>query len=84
MHRLSTGIEKMAVSNGSILGSSVQYMIVYCARLKAMLHWTIRNDNFQRNTALQYCWYIASNGCNVVLTLQRCVALKIVVANRLV
>ena len=47
-----------------------------------MLHETIRNDDFQRNTALEHCWDNESNGCNVVPTLQRCVALKIVFANR--
>ena len=52
--------------------------------LKMMLHGTIRNDDFQRNTALEYCCDIEWNGCNVVPTLQRCVALKIAVANRLV
>ena len=84
MHGLSTGTEKMAVSNVSILVSLVQIMIVYCGCLKVMFHGTFRNDNFQRTTALQHCCYIASNGCNIVPTLQRCVALKIVVANRLV
>ena len=48
-----------------------------------MLQETIRNDDFQRNTALQHCCDIVSNGFNIVPTLQRCVALKIVVANRL-
>ena len=43
-----------------------------------MLHETIRSHDFQRNTALEHCWDIESNGCNV----GRCVALKIVVANR--
>ena len=50
--------------------------------LKVMLHGTICKDDFQRKTALQHCCDIASNGCNIVPTLQRCVALKIVVANR--
>ena len=45
-----------------------------------MLHETIRNDDFERNTALQHCCDIVSNDCNVVPTLQRYVALKIVVA----
>ena len=52
------------------------------ALLKVMLHETIRNDDFQRNTALQHCCNIVSNGYNIVPVLQRCVALKIVVANR--
>ena len=49
-----------------------------------MLHETIRNDDFLRNTGLQHCCYIASNGVNVVPTLQRYVVLKVVVVNRLV
>ena len=47
-----------------------------------MLHGMIRNNNFWRNTALQSCCGVVSNGCSIVPTLQRCVALKIVVANR--
>ena len=47
-----------------------------------MLHETIRNDNFKLNTALQHSCGIVLNGYNIVPTLQRCVALKIVVANR--
>ena len=39
------------------------------------------NDDFKRNTALQHCCDIVSNGHNIVPALQRCVALKIVVAN---
>ena len=52
--------------------------------LKVMLHGTIRNDDFYRNTVLQYCYDIVWNIYNIVPTLQRCVALKIVVANRTV
>ena len=47
-----------------------------------MLHETIRNDDFQRNTALQNCCDIVSNNYNIVPTLQRGVVLKIVAANR--
>ena len=47
-----------------------------------MSHETIRNDDFWRNTELQHCCDIVSNGYNIVPILQRCVALKIVVANR--
>ena len=47
-----------------------------------MLHDTIRNDDFQRNTALQHFCDIVSNGYNIAPTLQRFVALKIIVANR--
>ena len=42
------------------------------------------NEDFKRNTALQHCCDIVSNGHNIVPALQRCVALKIVVVNRLV
>ena len=49
-----------------------------------MLHETIRNDDFKRNTAL-LCWNnVVPIRNNVATMLQRCVALKIVVANRLV
>ena len=52
--------------------------------LKVMLHGTIRNDDFQRNPALQ-CWStIVTIQNNVATMLQRCVALKIVVADHLV
>ena len=54
------------------------------AVVKVMLHETIRNDDFQRNTALQLCCDIVSNSYNIVPTFQGCVALKIVVANRFV
>ena len=52
--------------------------------VKVMLHETIRNDDFQRNTALQ-CWNnVVAIRNNVATMLQTCVALKIVVAKRLV
>ena len=52
--------------------------------LKVMLHGTIRNDDFYRNTELQ-CWNNVVTIRNNVATMpQRCVALKIVFANRLV
>ena len=50
--------------------------------ITVMLYETIRNDDFERKTALQDCCDIVSNGSNIVPTLQSCVALKIVVANR--
>ena len=49
--------------------------------LKVMLREMICNDDFQRNTTLQHCCDIVSNSYNIVPTLQRCVALKIVDAN---
>ena len=52
--------------------------------LKVMLPGTIRNDDFQRNPALQ-CWNnIVTIENNVATMLQRCVSLKIVVADHLV
>ena len=48
--------------------------------LKVMLHETIRNVEFYLNKALQHCCDIFSNSYNIVPTLQRCVALKIVLA----
>ena len=50
--------------------------------LKVMLHETIRNNDCQHNTALQHCCDIVSSSYNIVPTLQRFVALKIVAANR--
>ena len=47
-----------------------------------MLHETIWNDDFQRNKGLQCCNNVATIRNNVATMLQRCVALKIVVANR--
>ena len=48
-----------------------------------MLHDTIRNHDFKRKTALQ-CWNnVVTIPNNIVTMLQRCVALTIVVANRL-
>ena len=55
---------------------------VKLASFKVMLHETICNDDFLRNTALQ-CWNnVVTIRNNVATMLQRCVALKIVVANR--
>ena len=55
-----------------------------CEEPKVMLHGTIRNDDFERNISLQ-CWNtVLTIRNNVATMLQRCVALKIVVANRLV
>ena len=50
--------------------------------LKVMLQEKIRNDDFERNTALQHCCNVVSNGYNIVPALRLRVALKIVVANR--
>ena len=52
--------------------------------VKVMLHGAIRNDDFQRIAALE-CWSnIVTIRDNVAAMLPRCIALKIVVANRLV
>ena len=60
------------------------YIKLYTAFLyvKVMLHQTIRNEDFWRNTVLQHCCDIVSNSYHIVPTLQRCIAVKIVVANR--
>ena len=48
------------------------------------LHGTIRNDDFHGNTALQ-CWNnVVTIRNNVTTMLQRCVALEILIVNRLV
>ena len=55
-----------------------------CGRgLKVMLHETIRNDDFLRNTVLPHCCDIVSDSYNIVSTLQRYVVQTFVVANRL-
>ena len=49
-----------------------------------MLEGTIRSDDVQSNKALQ-CWNnVVTTENNVATMLQRCVALTIVVANRVV
>ena len=48
-----------------------------------VLHGTIRNDDFKLNTALQCSNNVVTTRNNAATMLQRCVALKIVVANRL-
>ena len=54
------------------------------SRFKIMLHGTIRNNYFHGNTAWQ-CWNnVAAIRNKVATVLQRCVALKIVIANLLV
>ena len=52
--------------------------------LKVILHGTIRNDDFKLKTALQCSNSVATIRNNATTMLQRCVALKIVVANLLV
>ena len=52
--------------------------------IKVILRGTIRNDNFLRNTTLQYWNNVATIRNNVATMMQRCVALKIVLASRLV
>ena len=51
--------------------------------IKVMLNETIRNEDFWPNTAFNIVAKLhVSNSYNIVRALQRCVALKIVVANR--
>ena len=45
-----------------------------------MLHEMIRDDDFLRNTALQHCWDIVSNGYNIAPALQKS-SLRIVPCN---
>ena len=54
--------------------SFLQIVALKVLALKVMLHETIRNDDFYRNTALQHCCHIVWNGYNIVPTLLRCVA----------
>ena len=49
---------------------------------KVMLHETIRDGDVRRNTALQRWNNVATIRFNVATMLLRCVALKIVIANR--
>ena len=65
-----------------VCGEARELLHPFARSFKVMLQETIRNEDFKGNTALQHCCDIVSNGCNIVPTLQRCVALKIVVANR--
>ena len=58
--------------------------VVTLGSLKVMLHGTIRNDDFLRNTAMQYWNNVTTIRNNVTTMMQLCVALKIVVANCLV
>ena len=63
---------------------SQKYLLPLLLTVKVMLPSTIRNDDFHDNTALQ-CWNnVVTIRNNVATILQRCVALKIVFANRLV
>ena len=61
-----------------------RFLLLVFPYLQVMLDKTICNDDFQGNTALQHCCDVVSNCYNIVPTMQRCVALKIVVPNRLV
>ena len=53
-------------------------VVLHDYNVKVMLHKT----KSQRRILAQHCSRIVSNGYNIVLTLQCCVVLKIVVANR--
>ena len=58
--------------------------VVTLGSLKVMLNGTIRNDDFLRNTAMQYWNNVTTIRNDVTTMMQLCVALKIVVANCLV
>ena len=64
------------------LGDS--HRVTETGALNVMLHETIRNDDFKRNTALRCRSDVVTIRNNVATMLQGCVALKIVVANGLV
>ena len=75
-----------AIGNADGTGTNGSF-IPACPRneqVKVMLHETIRNEDFWRNTALQHCCDIVSDGYKIAPALQRCVALNfpVVVANR--
>ena len=57
---------------------------VFQVSVKVMSQQTIRNDDFERNTAYEYWSNVATIRNNVATMMQRCVALKVVFANRLV
>ena len=58
-------LEKSRMMSPSNLSILLQFQV--------MLHETIRNDDFQRNTALQHCCDIVSNSYSIVPTLFRIV-----------
>ena len=68
----------------SILILGFKGLRVELPNVKVMLHGTTRNDDFWRNTSLQYWNNVVNIRNNVATMLQRCVVLKIVVANRFV
>ena len=70
-----TGITKVKLA-------LVGYILGKLPSQELMLHQTVLHDDYSRNTVLQHCCDIDSNGCNIVPTLQRCVVQKIVVENR--
>ena len=80
------GLKKHSNYSSLSFGQAALTLIFACpqsllAHLKVMLHETICNDDFQHDAAWQHCCGIVSNGYNIVPTPQRCVALKIIIAN---
>ena len=73
-----------AIGNADVTGTNGSFIPTRNEQVKLMLHETIRNEDFWRNTALQHCCDIVSDGYNIAPALQRCVALNfpVVVANR--
>ena len=73
-----------AIGNADVTGTKSSFIPTRNEQVKLMLHETIRNEDFWRNTALQHCCEIVSDGYNIAPALQRCVALNfpVVVANR--
>ena len=58
--------EKVNTLIAYLIGKFVEYKNF---QIKVVLHKTIRNDEFWRNTALQLCCDIGLNDCNIVPTL---------------
>ena len=85
IHSMYSGIGIASQSNGCS-GLLLLFLFrnsVNRTHPKMMLHGgTTCNNDFQRNTPFQHYCDIVSNVCNIVPTLLRCVAQKIVIANR--
>ena len=81
---------KMSGSEKKVTGTGLRHFLHKTCNLevsgsfKAILHGTILNDDFSRNTEMQFWNNVVTIRNNVATMLQRCVALKIAMENRLV
>ena len=81
---------KMSGSEKKVTGTRLRHFLHKTCNLevsgsfKAILHGTILNDDFSRNTEMQFWNNVVTIRNNVAAMLQRCVALKIAMENRLV